>query len=98
MMQYFVPKDNNRLKEIQFCLKKCMDNKYIDKIILINEKKYSNEELGFSEEYANKKENKLEQIINEKRLNFKDIFDHIESLSLNGFVVFCNSDIFSDGR
>ena len=37
-----------RLKEIQYCLKKNIENMNFEKIILLNEKIYTNEELGLT--------------------------------------------------
>ena len=48
--QFFVHKDEKRNEEIKFCLKKNVENKFIYKIILLNEKIYSEEELGVSSE------------------------------------------------
>ena len=61
----------------------------IDKIYLLNERIYSDEELGI-------KSNKIKQINIEKRLLYSVCFDYIEKLSLNGYIIITNSDIFFD--
>lgn len=88
--QFFIPKDSRRYEEIKKALQKNMKNQHIDKIYLLNEKIYSDEELGV------KSSDKLEQIDHKKWLSFKDVFDFIDLKKLDGNVIFCNSDIFFD--
>ena len=88
--QYFVHKNPERQKEIEFCLKKNVENKHITKIYLLNEKIYSKKELGDIET------DKIVQINHKHRLKFKDIFQFVKTQKLNGYIVSINADIFLD--
>lgn len=88
--QYFLHKNPERQKEIEFCLKKNSENKHIHKIYLLNERIYSNKELG------NVNMDKIVQINHKTRLKYKDIFSFVESEKLDGYIVFLNADIFLD--
>ena len=104
VMQFFMPKDSERLKEIQHCLRESVTNRHISKIYLINERMYSDDELGITQKvcqesgykFKNINKDKIEQIIIERRITFKDVFDHIDTAKLDGYVIFANSDIFFD--
>ena len=86
--QFYLPKNKQRQKEIKYCLKKNIQ--YFNKIFLLNERIYSLEELGLTEE----ENQKITQINIGKRLTYKDWLEH--SVTLNGFTVLANSDIFFD--
>jgi len=87
--QFFVHKDKSRNQELQKCLRFNVENPFISKIYLLNEKIYNDNELGI-------KSDKIEQrnIIN--RIKFKDIFEFVKNESLNGYIATCNADIFFD--
>ena len=89
LYQFFVHKDKSRNKELQKCLRFNVENPFITKIYLLNEKIYNDDELGI-------KSDKIEQrnIIN--RIKFKDIFEFVKNESLKGYIVTCNADIFFD--
>jgi len=87
--QFFIHPNKERHDEILFCLKKNILNENIHKIYLLNERIYTKEELGISSD-------KIIQININKRLQYSDIFHFVESEKLNGYIVFCNSDIFLD--
>lgn len=89
IQQFFIHPNKNRQVEIEFCLKKNVDNENIDEIILLNERIYTDKELGV-------KSSKIKQINVGKRLTYKDIFDIVEKESLTGYIVFSNSDIYFD--
>lgn len=89
IMQFFIHKDPSRQKEILFCLKKNVENKHIDKIYLLNERMYTDEELGV-------KNDKIHQINIVHRLKYKHIYDFVEQHNINGYIVYGNSDIFLD--
>ena len=81
---------NNLLKK---ALKNNYENKYIDNIILLNEKIYSNKELGFE----NEKIDKIKQININSRLQYADVFKYIQSYNVNNkIIVICNLDIYFD--
>tara|TARA_R110002126_G_scaffold193085_1_gene341368 strand:+ start:69 stop:869 length:801 start_codon:yes stop_codon:yes gene_type:complete len=86
--QFYLPKDEERQQEIKYCLKQNIQ--YFNKIFLLNERIYSLEELGLTEE----ENQKITQINIKKRLTYEDWLEH--SKTLNGFTVLANSDIFFD--
>lgn len=90
--QFFIHKDENRHKEILYCLKMNVENKYINKIHLLNERIYTCCELGLNEEEMKK----ITQININHRMAYNDIFDYIENYNVKGYIVFANSDIFFD--
>ena len=84
--QYYVPSQNKRAKEINMTLAKNIENKYIDKIILLNEK-----------EYSLPNSSKITQVVINKRLFYDDVIRYIyTSIPENSIVVFANSDIYLD--
>jgi hypothetical protein len=87
--QYYVPSSDKRHREYKFCLKQNVNNSNIEKVYLLNEKKYTKEELGIENE-------KIEQVNVERRLSYSDIFNFVEERNLNGYIVFMNADIFVD--
>lgn len=87
--QFFIHSDKKRNEEIKQCLKFNVENKHIDKIILLNEKKYTEGELGV-------KHKKIKQVNINKRLTYKDVFNCVQGDNLKGYIIFCNADIFFD--
>ena len=87
--QYFVHRDKSRNKELQMCLRKNVENPHISKIFLLNEKIYSDDQLGIKSDKIVQK-----NIIN--RIKFKDIFNFVETEQLKGYIITCNADIFFD--
>ena len=87
--QFFIHDDTSRNKEIRQCLKFNVQNKYIDKIILLNERKYTDDELGI-------KDKKIRQVNINKRLSYKDVFNYVQGDNLKGYIITCNADIFFD--
>ena len=85
--QFFIHKHTQRRKEIQDVLKKNIDNPLIHSIFLLNEKIYTEQELGITHE-------KIKQIDIGRRLLVSDIFNFIEKENLNGYIITCNADIF----
>lgn len=86
IQQFFIQEDNQRYKEMKNALQKNVENPYLSKIYLLNERIYSNEELHVSS-------NKIVQVNLQKRMSFKDVFDFVESENIQGYIVFSNSDI-----
>jgi hypothetical protein len=68
--QFFIHKTPRRSKEIKKCLKFNVENKFVDKVYLLNEKIYSESELGV-------KSDKIVQIDIKNRLKFQDVFKYI---------------------
>lgn len=89
IQQYYIPDNKDRYEEIKFTLKKNVENKYIDKIYLLNERIYTDEELGCSSP-------KIKQIVIKKRLMISHILTFVDTYELKGYIVFANSDIFLD--
>ena len=88
-LQFFINNNKERQLEIVYVLKKNIDNPYIDKIYLLNEKIYTNDELGLSSD-------KIVQININKRLKFSDVFIFINNNNIKGYNILLNSDIFLD--
>ena len=93
IQQFYIDKVKSRYEEIKYCLKRNAELGMFKKIILLNEKIYSAEELGVSEEVL---KTSIEQININKRMFFSDIFRNINKLQLKGYIMFSNSDIFYD--
>lgn len=87
--QFFVHKKENRNTELKECLKRNCDNPHIHQVHLLNERIYTNKELGFIESNQ-----KIKQIVIGKRLTFKDIFKYARTNNIQGYLVFTNADIF----
>jgi hypothetical protein len=87
--QFFVNPNKERQLEITTCLKKNVENKYITKIYLLNERVYTDEELEITSD-------KIIQINIGHRLKFKDVFEYINNQKITGYNVIINSDIFFD--
>jgi hypothetical protein len=87
--QFFIHKVNLRAKEIKKCLKFNVQNPHIDKIYLLNERLYTDNELGIISD-------KIIQIVIGNRLKFNDIFKYINENKITGYNVIINADIFLD--
>lgn len=87
--QFFKHKDTKRFQEIKECLRQNCQNINIDRIVLINEKDYSDE---FKQIPCS---NKIQQIISQKRLTYADFLKYVsEKVPTNVFTILCNADIF----
>lgn len=91
-IQYYVSPNPSRFEEIKKCLQINFNNPFINKIYLLNEREYTNDELG----NIDNTNNKLEQIIINKRLSYQDVFNIIEDKQIKGYCILSNSDIFFD--
>jgi len=90
--QFFIHKNEKRNNEILYCLKQNIKLGLFKKIILLNERIYKKEELRLNDnEMIN-----IQQINISERLKFNNIFNYSKILKLNGYIVFCNADIFFD--
>jgi hypothetical protein len=86
VQQYFVHSNTKRAKEIRNTLQQNIDCKFIDKIILLNEKIYDLP-----------KTDKIQQVNIGKRLLYQDVLKYAKDhLPQNSFLVFSNSDIYLD--
>jgi len=87
--QFFIHHNKKRNKELKKVLKFNVENKFINKIYLLNEKIYNSDELGLESD-------KIEQINIGSRLKFKDVFNYINTNKISGYNVIINADIFLD--
>ena len=87
--QFFVGRTPVRANELRSALKVNVMNPFINKIVLLNERVYSDDELGV-------KSDKIQQVVVGNRLDYKTAFDNVESLGLKGYIVLSNLDIFFD--
>ncbi len=89
--QFFKHSNRRRFREIKNCLIKNCECPEIDKIVLINEKDYS-------EEWADiKGSDKIQQIISGTRLTYADFLKYVSNdVPNNVFVALCNADIYFD--
>jgi hypothetical protein len=85
MTQFHVPNDPVRREEVKEALRRNATNRFIDKIVLLNERMYSPEELGVDDP-------KIEQRVIGHHLQFSDCLQNRPF----GFLVFANNDIFLD--
>ncbi len=92
--QYFIPLNQNRKKEIITCLKKNIELNIFKKIYLINEKRYTKDEMGLNENEMDH----IQQIVFDKgeRMKFMHCLGVIKKMNINSYFVIANSDIFFD--
>ena len=88
--QFFIHNNSLRRDEISTCLNKNVNNNDITKIHLLNERLYTDVEMGVTE---NKK---IVQTNIHRRIMFKDVFKYIRENNIEGYLVFVNIDIFFD--
>jgi len=79
---------NERQKEIDYCLQKNFDNKYINEIHFILEEDYDIEFI------KNKNNIKIIKNISGTRINFKDVFVYCNNILENNICILINSDIY----
>ena len=87
--QFYLPNDTERQTEIKDCLKKNLRNQGISHVYLLNEKIYTESELGVISD-------RLTQVNIRGRLNYKTAFDFVELEGLQGYIIISNSDIYFD--
>lgn len=90
IQQFFIHSDEYRYKEIKFCLKRNISNKFIKSVILLNERIYTKEELGLNEEEYKR----VKQVDIRHRLKYKDVIEYVIDEGLKGYIIFSNSDIY----
>lgn len=88
--QFYIPKNKERYKEIKETLRKNVENKFITNILLVNERRYTEKEMGIYHK-------KIIQIVQKKRMKFIDVFTYIKKWSnIKGYIIVANSDIIFD--
>lgn len=88
--QFIIHSINERYNEIKQVLKENIRCPYLEKIFLLNERSYTNEEYGIT----STERKKINEIIIHKRLHYKDFFENAKNVC--GYVILCNSDIYLD--
>lgn len=88
--QFFIHQDKQRNKEITECLQSNINNIDIYKIHLLNERIYTDQEMGLQNS------EKIVQTNISRRLRFKDVFEYIRLNSIKGYLIFVNIDIMFD--
>lgn len=89
--QFFISPNPLRHKEIQHCLQKNVENPHIQHVLLLNERIYTDEELGCVSD-------KIIQINVTNRLKYSDVIQYCQTNldQYRGYWVIINSDIFFD--
>ena len=88
--QFFIHGNNERYNEIKFCLQRNIDIGLFKKIILLNERIYTSEELGLTEDQMKC----IQQVNIKHRMRYNSVLLRIKMSKISGYIVFCNSDIF----
>ena len=83
--QFYIDKNEEHYNEIKFALKKNVENQHIDSIILLNERIYTDEELGVNS-------SKIQQINIESWVSYSDFLNY----NVQGYKILANADIFLD--
>ena len=86
-VQFFIPPSQVRRNEINTCLKNNVTNPHISYIYLMNERKYTDEELGVTSD-------KIIQVLNPRRMKYSDVFNYCDFFKINGYIIIANADIF----
>ena len=89
IQQYYLDDNLARRGENKLCLLTNTQNTAITKILLLNERLYSDEEIGV-------KSDKIEQVVIGNRLTYKNVFDYVSDNNIKGYIVLSNTDIFFD--
>ena len=86
---FFIDNNPKRTRDIRYCLKKLEKVSALSQIILLNDRIYTNKEIGITSD-------KIHQVNIGKKLTYKAVFDYIESMKLKGYIIFAKPDIFVD--
>ena len=85
--QFFIHPNKKRREEFEYAFQQNVNNPKIDKILLLNERIYTPEELGTNS-------TKIEQINHQKRLTFQDAFQAMKNHGGNNYYILANFDIY----
>ena len=91
--QFYISSNNDRQNEILQCLNFNINNSLIDKIYLITERQYTEQDMKITN---NLNKSKVIQINIGARLKYSDVFDIIDKYEISGYILLANSDIFFD--
>lgn len=92
IQQFHIPKDTSRYEEIKDTLRRNSQNPKLSTIYLLNERDYTNEELGFSNETP--LPSHIKQIVISKRLTYCLAFLFVIKHIQNTHVILSNNDIY----
>jgi len=87
--QFYINKIDERQNEIRKTLLYNCNNNSINNIYLLNERIYTDEELGV-------KSDKIKQFVIGKRITYQDVITFVENNMIDGYIIISNSDIFFD--
>jgi hypothetical protein len=85
ILQFYIDKDSTHQAEIKFALKKNVKNPHITSIVLLNERIYTDKELGVTSP-------KIKQVVIHSRITYADFLQY----KIDGYKVLMNADIFVD--
>ncbi len=91
-LQFYLDKDPQRLTETVTSLNNNIKLNIFDKIYLLNERIYTEQELQLD----SKSLEKIIQVNIGKRLTYSDVLNYVINTNINGYIVIANSDIFFD--
>ena len=83
--QFYIDTNPERYQEIKFALQKNVENPHIDSIIMLNERIYTDEELGIQS-------NKIKQVNIGSWITYADFLKY----DIQGYKILANADIFVD--
>ncbi len=93
--QFFVHRDADRHHEIKECLRRNIQNSHITSVHLLNERIYTDEEMGITE-LPESARSKIIQTNVVTRLTFEQAYQYITNTGLCGYNAIINGDIFFD--
>ena len=89
-LQFFIHENISRQNELLYSLSKNIQNEDIDRIILLNERIYSNFEMNYLDHP------KVTQVNINKRLEYSDVINYVYNNNIEGYICIINSDIYFD--
>ena len=96
LYQFFIHPVPARANEIRLCLSMNLKNPFIDKVYLLNERIYTEKELGIESAPQVFKDKLIQVSTNGKRLRFSDVYKYIRENEIVGYNAVINADIFFD--
>ena len=86
-VQFFIPSSRVRRDEINTCLENNVKNHLISRIYLMNERIYTDQELGITND-------KIIQVTIQNRMKYSDVFNYCSSMKIHWYIIIANADIF----
>jgi len=88
-IQFYIDANPIRQAEIRHCLRANVQNPHITQIHMLNERIYTNAELGIQTD-------KIVQTEMGRRMMYDDVFHYVNNRGIRGYIVIANSDILFD--